>query len=476
MKTYRILELLAGALLCASAFWGCSDEPDIPEIVEPENPENPGTDDPPISEKSWFDLPEEERWPIRWFFGDEEVCHGPGEYEFQVPTEGKDFTFWFPDCDQSLRWVDFDGIVQLIFNRVRPVNDYIWNGVDYNVIDNNCMKISIPTNKYPRPHRYVFSFHTISGGGIARFVFNQDAAESLTADGDDGKYLFWNPGDENLISYLRYYFDDDYYNKYYDESLVLYPEQDGGTFAFQCLNGEDLEIKSLIYWEPGVKDRHIEIKDPKRIEHEQNVFKIRNDSLVIELTRNDKSLLKSYLVEVSSENKKSRFTIQQRWEGVWDKGKIYPYDPEWTVVEDGSRWTGGSTDNGVFRIPARGDTITVRSTGLYNQILVGMVSINGEACPNYTDNIFLGYPYDYDSAGALGGVISYKHKNWDSVEFGILPNYTGHERVVKVKVSYDVFPIKSVVYSVGDFFNPISYLSGYDYMIFVQPPINPSGK
>ena len=59
MKTYRILELLAGALLCASAFWGCSDEPDIPEIVEPENPENPGTDDPPISEKSWFDLPKE---------------------------------------------------------------------------------------------------------------------------------------------------------------------------------------------------------------------------------------------------------------------------------------------------------------------------------------------------------------------------------------------------------------------------------
>ena len=130
----------------------------------------------------------------------------------------------------------------------------------------------------------------------------------------------------------------------------------------------------------------------------------------------------------------------------------------------------------MFRIPAEGDTITVKSTGLYNKILVDMAYVDGRACPNYTDDYYFGYPDDYDSAGVLGGVISYKHKNWDSVEFGILPNYTGHERVVKVKVSYDVHPSRSIVYSVEIGFTVKSYLFGYDYMIFVQPPINPSGK
>ena len=479
MRTINVFIIMAGALMCAPAFTACQDDP---EPVNQEKPESPSEEDPEIPdepEKSWFDLPEEERWPIRWFFEDEDVCHGPGEYEFRVPTSGDEFTFWFPDCGQILKWMDLDGVVELNYYGKAPVENYRWNEASYKIIDENCVKIMIAPNGYPVPHKYVFSFHNRTDGGIVRFIFHQDAAESLTADSDDGNYLFWNFGDEHLISYHRWYVNNnanDYFNKYYLDALVFYPDQEGGTFAFKCLNGENLEIKSLIYWESGGKDIHIEIKDPKRIEHEQNVFKIRSDSLVVELTRNDKSLSTFYLVEVSSGNKKTKFTIRQRWKGVYDKGKIYPYDPEWTVVEDGSRWTGGSTDNGVFRIPAEGDTITVKSTGLYNKILVDMAYVDGRACPNYTDDYYFGYPDDYDSAGVLGGVISYKHKNWDSVEFGILPNYTGHERVVKVKVSYDVFPIKSVVYSVGDFFNPISYLFGYDYMIFVQPPINPSGK
>ncbi len=468
---------MVGALLCAPAFTACQDDP------EPTGGNVAGKDDPAGNgggqstdwDKSWFDQPEENRRLMRWMLGDDDTLRGPGEYEFHVPAGGNDFTFWFPDCDQSLRWVDFDGIVQLIANRTNPVTEYVWNGVDYNVIDESCIRISIPPDRYSRPHRYVFSFHALWGGGIVRFVFNQDAAEDVATDSDNGKYLFWNPGDENLISYHRYYYDDDYYNKYYDEALAFYPEQDGGTFAFQCLNGEDLEIKSLACLERYGTPKQIGIADSKQVSCGRNLFRINKDSLVCELDRNDGDWDMTYLIEVASGNKKTKFYVGQRGSGN-DKGKIYPYAPEWTAVEDGRRWTGGLTNDGVFRIPAEGNTITVKSTGLYNEILVDMVYVNGEACPNYTDNIFLGYPDDYDSAGTLGGVISYKHKNWDSVEFGIQPNYTEHERVITVRINYDVLIKKTVVYWMGEVFNPSSFIGGYDKIIFVQPPKNPTDK
>ena len=474
MNKMRLIILLAGALLCAPAFTACQDDP---EPVKQEEPESPSEEDPKIPdepEKSWFDLPEEERWPIRWFFEDEDVCHGPGEYEFRVPTSGDEFTFWFPDCGQILKWVDFDGLVQLNYYEDTPVDNYAWNGASYKIVDENCVKIIIDPNGYSVPHRYVFSFHNCTDGGIARFIFHQDAGDGHCDGRPDGGRLLWISADEPLTTYhTTMEFLKDY------RTLEIYPERTAKEFAIRCLNADNLIIKSLKYAKEPVR-----VVDSARAECRGSVSEIRNDSLICSLGKNDGNELKIYSLRIlSGDGRTTEICIRQRYdETSFDKGRIYPYDPEWTVVEDGSRWTGGSTDNGVFRIQAKGDTLTISQTKIYKFITVEGALVNGKFCPKYDDHIYWGDFSDFDSGMFLDGAVSYSHhKTWDTLSLAFSPNYTGRERVMVLKIKYDVHPNKSLIYFISDSgfkykFDPRSFLTGYDRFTFVQPPMNPSGK
>lgn len=422
--------------------------------------------------------------------GDDETLRGPGEYEFQVPASGDKFTFWFPDCGQFLKWVDFDGLVQLNCFEYIPVNESVWENINYEIVDDNCVKISIGINGYSIPRKYALSFHNRLDGGIVRFIFHQDAGDGHLDGKVDERPLYWMSDDEYLIAYCIRYVNG------YDNYFEIYPECHTKEFAIKCRNADNLLIESLEYIDDQSKQlsefnhddiwtdsfelsgESVPITDSGLVEWAGSVFEIRNDSLICNLCKNNGNDLKIYNLHILSDDGRStRISIRQRYdETSFDKGRIYPYDPEWAVLETGTRWTGGISNGGVFRIPAEGDTLTIESTGLYTLALVADGLVNEEKFGAPHIKVFTGSYYDYDSHELLCGAITHRHKTWSTISFGFVANHTRHERVISVRVRYDAFPNKSIVCTTPELLWPKTFLTGLDRFIFVQPPLKESGK
>ncbi len=462
MRMNKLIIMLVGALLCAPAFTACQDDPEpvTPETpVDPESPPDEKPEFPDGIEKSWFDQPEEDRWLMRWMLGDDEAMRGPGEYEFQVPASGDEFTFWFPDCDQFLRWADLDGVVQLNMDGSSPLDPYACHGVEYIIVDDNCVQLTVQPNGYSFPRRFALCFHSKRGGGIVRYVFNQDAGDGSSDGYGDGKVLYWRSGSEPIIHYSPDFSGYEY--------LEILPENDTEQIALHCMNADNLEIESLT----DIKWNSIGNLSINKAVCPEMTVTTKNDSLLIDLTPNFTKSYRSYILTVKSGDKKVLFRIYQRYKDSPDKGKIYPYDPKWLLVDDGTVWTGGISNDGVFRISGRGDSVTVKSLN-YGALLGLSVKVN-EKTYRTTTYILTGKWSDWDTP-VLGNAASLHHYVWEvnKMDFKFIMNMTGRERVIEVHVMYMVAP-----QSISNWYSIMDPAFGFiERFIFVQPPWNPDTK
>lgn len=454
---------MVGALLSVPTFWACEDRDEpIPEVVIPEEPAVPE----PMDYDSWFDLPAEERWGIRWMLGDDMTMRGPGEYEFNVGAEGDEFTFWFPDCDFSLIWADFDGIVQ--YEKDDLLNSYYYHygimvdpdlcqGVVLEKADDNCVRFTVKPNEYSVSRRYVLCFHSKNGKGIVRFVFNQ-AQGSGAADGiDNGAELCWKSGSESFICWPEDWIYEENLDVRSDcRRISVFPSASGATFAVKCLNSENLTISST-------KD---ELRDnPHRVEYKGISVTTRNDSLYFNLPPNTSGDKKKLLFKVSDGTRAMNFCICQRYEGYKWQDRIYPADPEWELVNDGSRWTGGITPNYAIRVPPRGCVMTIRPVR-HDIVLAKTVEVDGTSYKSKNKMFISWDSWDIPVSDTVAGV--HHHDSWAAIDCIFTMNISGRERVVKVNVEF-----WSNVYDdlIGGWL--ISDLAACGQIIFVQPPYQP---
>lgn len=452
MRMNKLTLLLVGALLCAPTFTACEDDP------EPDGGVVTGSDDPSENEggestdwyRSWFEQPEEDQWMLRWMLGDDTTLRGPGEYEFQVPASGDEFTFWFPDCDTELEYADFDGII------TRGTNVNCYENVIYTNVGENGVDIRFNQNPMETEGRYAFHYRNSKGARVS-FLFIQDEASGLE-HGNAGP--------------LRWLSDD--CRVFLSKSasgtvLEIYPENGRSEFSVKCLNADHLKITSVKT--PGGETLPT---DGTTVECGGASFSVTGDTVLFRIGENTSDSLKKFELTVASGDQSTKFVITQSYFGYMeDSWRVFLNPPELMLVNDGSRWT----EPRVFKVDPEGGIYDFRilnycAFSLYKYI------INGKYCQQNWGELGGGTIVIEDgwapaTEGAItckmpeyvlednGGGASNFYNNKKSEEFKIFSNYTNTERVIEVIMVYST-------YSAG-FCRTIS-------IIFVQPPMGKSRK
>lgn len=441
---------IVGALMCVPAFIGCSDGV-MEEVEDPNLPEDPvgpdqghnGLDT--IAYKSWFDLPEEERMRLWWMLGDDVTVRGPGEYEFNVPAEGEEFTFWFPTCNQIIRWAEFDGVVHsndVDWNCI-PL-DFIRHGVKFDVQEPNCIRLTIEPDAYAMPHKYVVCVHDFQGDGIVRLTFNQDAGEVRTGSVEEEKYLYWKSDSHRLF----------YFTSNNGTPLSMYVPSHGGSFGLKCLNGGNLRISDSNLKPEEVTGELVE-KNGIRV-------KAKNDSILFEIPRNATGKKNGVGLWVSDGKRKSKILVYQMFEGYKYDREVSHYYPEWELVNDGTRWTGGIAGH-PMKVSPMGDTLSIKSLN-YEVVFAEHLTVDDKTYRRTGNTIVLGWSsWDFPVLEGAAGVRH--HNSRDGIDCVFAPNLTGLERVVRVTVEY------SGPFFVGMSSTPFfAALNAHHQFIFVQPP------
>lgn len=460
MRIRNIIVLMVGALFSVPTFLACGDDPVLEDI--PVVPGDSGGDDEPepMDYDSWFDLPAEERWGIRWMLGDDMTMRGPGEYEFNVGAEGEEFTFWFPDCDFFLRWADIDGISYYHFDDEEPfiklcdlmvymrlLPDY-FQGIICRRADDNKMEMSVSPNVSLSARRYVLYITSNNGSGIVKLVFNQSPGNSGQGNINDGTVLYWKSEKEPILAMTEYWPGTDY------KILQVYPSNEGASFALKCLNSQNLTISRY--------GDDVLVKQ-KEFEYETIKVKTRNDSVFFDLSPNDSEEIKYYRLLISDGQRSSYFSLIQRNDGFKWNDKVCPVLPELELVNDGSRWIGSITPNYAIRVPSRGGVMTIRPLN-HDVIIAQTVYVDGNIyeCEN---KYYISYS-SIDIPFPIGMV--HHHDGFEAIDCNFVMNMTGSERVIKINVMHDSYSNIAVV---NDFFR--SELISCGQIVFVQPPYQP---
>ncbi len=455
MKNLCLIQYLVGALLCALTIVACSDDSFEGVSVPTEEPEASEQEDVvDNSYSSWFDQNEEDRWGIRWLLGDDMTFRGPGEYEFDVPAGGDEFTFWFPDCNSILKWAEFDGVIQyndIIYN-LKPY-DIVCNDVVYEVADDNCLRINIKPNAYNENRRFAFSINSKDGRGTVRFVFNQSAGDGSADPSSQSQYLYWKSEEQSM-----FFFPTFPANNY----IRIFPESTGDDFVIKCMNADDIKIYK--FRSPDQSDE--EVVDSYALDYDGFSVNIQDCYVRFKLSPNNSGANKVYRLSITDGTRVADFYINHRFVGHPDQKKVYPADPEWELVNDGTRWTGGITNDGVFKVRGEGgDTLTIRTTNYYF-IRCAYIQINRTYYEKSSDALYTGgfdffdIPIGKNSAGVY-------HQGIDAIDVVFSPNTDDCERVIKVMVSYHWNPK-----TVGAGHNAVfsSAISGYNQFVFLQAP------
>lgn len=381
--------------------------------------------------------------------GDDPTLRGPGEYEFQVPAEGDEFTFWFPDCDAELEYADFDGIV------TREANVNCYENVIYTKVGENGVDIRFKRSPMETEGRYAFHYLNSKGATVS-FLFIQDGASGLE-HGDNGP-LRWLSDD------CRVFLSKSSSGTVYE----IYPEHGRYEFSVRCLNNTDgLKITSVKT--PGGETL---LTDGTTAECGDASFSVAGDAVLFRIGENASDSLKKFELTVASGDESAKFVITQSYSGYWDNSwRAFLDPPELMLVNDGSRWNGPR----VFKVDPEGEIYNFRILNYRNCRLANYI-INGKYCRQNWGNIggitvivdgwapatenaitsklpeyLLDTNYDGNSRDI------YINKNYE--EFKIFSNYTDTERIMEVVLDYS-----------NDSFGRTVYLT------FVQPPMRKSGK
>jgi len=435
MKNSLKITLLVGALLCAPAFTACEDDPE-PVVDPPEEPAAGDDTDPTQSYRSWFDLPEEDRWMLRWMLGDDTTLRGPGEYEFQVPASGDEFTFWFPDCDIELLYADLMGLIYYDDNSKKLQNE-----VEYTIVDNNKVKIKIGANPLDCPRKMVFVFFN-TRGARASYIFRQEESSALRP----GETLFWKSPDCRFFASGRK--ESPVYTAYLPHSAT--------EFRLECLNVTMLGSIEA------------EGNDGAELSIDGNV-------LTVKLGENISDDRRKYHLTVFVGNASTRFDIVQLNEGYKGTegyrepipvGEMFMNMPELMFAGANATWKGPA----VFELSPYGGELDICILN-YPCISSEYAIVNGtkgNLNTGWDDGYFIIGGWFHEILGTISKKTyefwihdlfeSYFTKNHE--ELKISPNYTNEEKVIEVIFSY------MSKFSWDD--------DKYVSLIFIQPPINRS--
>ena len=205
--------------------------------------------------------------------------------------------------------------------------------------------------------------------------------------------------------------------------------------------------------------------NPHRVEYKGISVTTRNDSLYFYLPPNTSGDKKNLLFKVSDGTRNMNFYIRQRYEGYKWQDRIYPSDPEWELVNDGTRWIGGTTPNYAIRVSPRGGVMTIRPVR-HDIVLARTVEVDGASYKSKNKEFISWDSWDIPVSDTVAGV--HHHDSWAAIDCIFTMNISGRERVVKVNVEFWSNVYDDLIGWYGG-----SYLLAYSQIVFVQPPYQP---
>ena len=376
-------------LICVQGIVACGDDPE--PVVEPE-PDTPDTPDPVITEwHSWFDTAGEYKWPIFWAYDDDpSYIYGPGKYEFNVPSTGTDFSFFFPLGSNRSMWMNFNEMFYF-YNPQTPNSAALASflyGVKFKG-SKSSYSFEFSANHTDEKRELTVCFRNGYYGSIS-YLFVQDAGNTNIKTNEGS--MAWK-SERHLIDAKK------------RKTLC---HSDGEKFSMRCINYDNLEIESLT-----VNNEAVDITDRHYVKSGESTFSTENDILTFDIAKNDSGIQLDYKISVRSAGQEYYLTVQQPADSHTTTEFCERRDPVWTM-DDGTTWTGSK----VFKIPYEGAEFEITNTNysIYSRLEILM---NGEANP------FL---------GPISNFMYVEGGKNEPIKIKIFRNYFNEEHVFEVKM------------------------------------------